>query len=491
MGLTNLRTKFRDSNKHAWWGVLLILGLMMLLPLFFSGFTGRNNRLPPEEQKRKAAIDASQQAVAKVGPEAISRGQLDEYIDAASSGRSLQPIQRHLYAPTVLGELEDQTVMLLAARKQNIKVSSSDVDAEIDKEVSDQAHKNGVYDLVEEQRQPLLDQIRSGVEAQRDEIQSGLVRKRLQDKLQKTVTLNTPGIGEGDIEINARHILIQYKGARGAAKTITRTKEQAKALATRLTADAQKNPSSFAVLAQKNSDEPGAKSSSGDLGWFDKTRLVPEFWKAAYAAKPGTIVGPAETQFGFHVIKVEDRRVSQARQAKEIQKVVDAEKKANKIEILAPDVKAAQAYEDFRKEPSKDKKVTDAKRATVITAYQAAATARPDDPSLPMMLGMLYKEANDTANAVAAFQKAAKLGSDPEVHLNLADLYRKQGKKPEAISEYELAGRLGSDNTMVHSIMLSAYKQMGEKKLAKAQQEWLANATKGQGAENAPVRAGG
>lgn len=493
MGLTNLRTKFRDSSKHTWWGILLVLGLALMLPIFFGmGGSGMKRQLPPEEQKRKAAIDASQQAVAKVGPEAITRGQLDTYMDAMSAGRPLPAIQRHIGSPQALSQLEDQAVMVLAARKQKVDVSKADVDAEIEKEVSDQAHHDGVYDLVPEQRDPLLEQIRGSIEANRDEIKNGLVRKRLQDKLQKNVTLNTPGLGEGDIEVNARHILIEYKGALRAPKTITRTKEQAKALATKLTADAQKNPSGFAVLAQKNSDEPGAKTSSGDLGWFDKTRMVPEFWKAAYAAKAGSVVGPVESQFGFHVIKVEDRRVSVARQNQEVVKVIDAEKKANKIVVLAPDLIAVQAFMDLQKDARKDKKAADAKRAAVIADYQAAIKARPDDPSLSMVLGVLYKDAKDIPNAIAAFQAAAKQpGSDPEVHLNLAELYRKQGKKQEAIDEYQLAGRLASDSVPVHSAMLAAFKEMGEKDLVAKQKEWLANATKGQGGANAPIRMGG
>lgn len=492
MGLTNLRTKFRDSSKHTWWGILLILGLALMLPVFFSGLGGNSKiKLPPEEQKRQAAIDASKQAVAKVGPESITRGQLDIAIEGMTAGRSIQAIQRHMYALSAISTLEDQTVMVLAARKQNVKVDDSAVDAEIDKAVSEQAHKSGVYDLVPEQRQPLIDQIRAGVEAQRDEIKNGLIRKGLQDKLQKNVTLNTPGIGENDIEVNARHILIQYKGAKMAPKTITRTKEQAKALATSLTGEAQKNPTGFAVLAQKNSDEPGAKTSSGDLGWFGKGRMIPKFWAAAYAAKPGSIVGPVESEYGFHVIKVEDRRVSEARQGQEVQKVVDAEKKADKIVVLAPDLIALQAFMDMQKGGGKDKKVLESKRAAVIADYQAAMKARPDDSALPMVLGVLYKDAKDIPNAVAAFQAAAKLGSDPEVHLNLADLYRKQGKKQEAIDEYQLAGRLGSDNIAIHNAMMVAFKEMGEVKLAATQKEWLTNATKGQGTSPTPVRVGG
>jgi peptidyl-prolyl cis-trans isomerase D len=61
----------------------------------------------------------------------------------------------------------------------------------------------------------------------------------------------------------------------------------------------------FAELAAKHSDDPGSKDSGGDLGWFGRGEMVPEFETAVFGAKPGEILGPVESQFGFHLIKVE------------------------------------------------------------------------------------------------------------------------------------------------------------------------------------------
>jgi peptidyl-prolyl cis-trans isomerase D len=61
----------------------------------------------------------------------------------------------------------------------------------------------------------------------------------------------------------------------------------------------------FAVLAAKHSDDPGSRDRGGDLGWFGRGRMVPEFDQAVFAAKPGDIVGPVRSQYGFHVIRVE------------------------------------------------------------------------------------------------------------------------------------------------------------------------------------------
>lgn len=64
---------------------------------------------------------------------------------------------------------------------------------------------------------------------------------------------------------------------------------------------------SFAEMARKYSQCPSGKSS-GDLGWFGKGRMVPAFEKAAFEGEKGKILGPVKTQFGYHIIKVLDKR---------------------------------------------------------------------------------------------------------------------------------------------------------------------------------------
>lgn len=91
-------------------------------------------------------------------------------------------------------------------------------------------------------------------------------------------------------EVNARHILVK-------------TEEEAKAIIADL--DAGKD---FIELAKEKSTDPN-KSEGGDLGYFSKGRMVPEFEEAAFAMEKGAYSKiPVQTQFGFHVIKVEDKR---------------------------------------------------------------------------------------------------------------------------------------------------------------------------------------
>lgn len=104
----------------------------------------------------------------------------------------------------------------------------------------------------------------------------------------------------GGERIRAQHVLVSYQGA--TRSRATRSKEEARKLAEQLLARARAGQD-FGKLASDHSDDPTAKARSGDLGYFDKTRMVKPFADAAFALKPGEISGVVETDFGFHVIK--------------------------------------------------------------------------------------------------------------------------------------------------------------------------------------------
>jgi FKBP-type peptidyl-prolyl cis-trans isomerase len=102
--------------------------------------------------------------------------------------------------------------------------------------------------------------------------------------------------------ITARHVLIEYMGARGAEASIVRTRDQARAVAAEVLERA-KAGEDFARLALEYSDEAGAGPRGGALGRFGRGKMVPEFDAAAFALKPGEVSSVVETPFGFHVIQ--------------------------------------------------------------------------------------------------------------------------------------------------------------------------------------------
>ena len=106
--------------------------------------------------------------------------------------------------------------------------------------------------------------------------------------------------------VKASHILIAYAGSQAATPNTTRTKEEAKAKAEELLAQAKVAGADFAQLARENSEEPGAVYSAGDLGFFSKGGMVKPFEDFAFNNAVGTM-GVVETAFGFHVVKVTDK----------------------------------------------------------------------------------------------------------------------------------------------------------------------------------------
>jgi peptidyl-prolyl cis-trans isomerase SurA len=102
------------------------------------------------------------------------------------------------------------------------------------------------------------------------------------------------------VEFAGAHILIQYQGSMRAPETITRTKEEALELATKLAERARKGED-FAELAKEYSDGPSGPRG-GELGSWQKGRMIPEFDTAIEQLEIGGISDPVETSFGYHVI---------------------------------------------------------------------------------------------------------------------------------------------------------------------------------------------
>jgi peptidyl-prolyl cis-trans isomerase C len=105
----------------------------------------------------------------------------------------------------------------------------------------------------------------------------------------------------GQEEVHARHILVE-------------SEDEAKTILAEL-----KGGADFAAVAKERSKDPGA-AAGGDLGYFSKEQMVPEFAEVAFKMYAGQLSNPVKTQFGWHIIKVEDRRT---RKAPEFEKVKD------------------------------------------------------------------------------------------------------------------------------------------------------------------------
>jgi peptidyl-prolyl cis-trans isomerase C len=103
-------------------------------------------------------------------------------------------------------------------------------------------------------------------------------------------------------EVRARHILflVQQGADEAASKT---AEDKAKAVIVRL-----KTGEDFAKVAGELTEDPSGKDNGGDLGYFTRDQMVPEFAEVAFRLQPGSLSDPVKTSFGWHVLKVEDKR---------------------------------------------------------------------------------------------------------------------------------------------------------------------------------------
>ena len=117
-------------------------------------------------------------------------------------------------------------------------------------------------------------------------------------------------------ERRASHILIAVNNE----KTDADAKKEADEIYKQLQAD----PSKFAQLAKSKSADPGSARQGGDLGFFQKGMMVPEFDNAVFSGKKGDLVAPVKTQFGYHIIKIVDVKPAQAKPLKEVRAEIEA-----------------------------------------------------------------------------------------------------------------------------------------------------------------------
>ncbi len=153
-------------------------------------------------------------------------------------------------------------------------------------------------------------------------------------RIEKSITITEADLqkayeaNKGQYEqVKARHILIAFKGSPAADPEKTElTEEQAKAKAEALRKQLVAG-ANFDELAKKESDDKGSGARGGDLGPFTRGQMVDEFEKAAFSAKVGEIAPVVRTQFGYHIIKVDEHTTTPFVEVKEQLERTERQKK--------------------------------------------------------------------------------------------------------------------------------------------------------------------
>ncbi|MGG0643387.1 peptidylprolyl isomerase [Sporosarcina gallistercoris] len=180
-----------------------------------------------------------------------------------------------------VGEQALQMMVIEKVLESKYDVSDKDVQAE--------------YDDVKKQLGDNFDQYL----AQQQQTAEGFKKAIKLNKLQEAAL--TDGIKVSDEELN--NYLEQKNTEVKASHILVADEEKAKEVKKK--ADAGED---FAKLAKEYSTEEGAAESGGELGWFGQGKMVQEFWDAAVAMEKGKISEPVQSEFGYHIIKLEDKR---------------------------------------------------------------------------------------------------------------------------------------------------------------------------------------
>ncbi|RMG20051.1 MAG: peptidylprolyl isomerase [Deltaproteobacteria bacterium] len=135
----------------------------------------------------------------------------------------------------------------------------------------------------------LAEEVRSKVQVTDEDVRTYLAQK---------------GETLGGEELRVRHILIRVP-ENAPPEEVARARERAERARVRIVEDGE----DFGKVAKEVSEDPGTAADGGDLGWFGRGRMVKPFEEAAFAAKPGEVVGPIRTPFGWHLLQVRARRV--------------------------------------------------------------------------------------------------------------------------------------------------------------------------------------
>jgi len=288
--------------------------------------------------------------LARVNGEKIERWEFDNAVKRmeARAGGPVPPDKRDEVLRGVLDQLVAYHLLAQESRARKLPVADADVDArlaDIRKSfATEDAFKQGIA------AQGLtLDQLKSQAKTSLE------VAKVIDSEVNSKVTVQDPEVKtfydsnldrfkQGD-SVHAAHILI---GVPQNAPPEQKAEAKTKAAAVLKTIKAGGD---FATLARANSSDSGSAQNGGDLGFFPKGQMTPAFEAAAFKLKPGTVSPLVETPFGFHIIKVIERRAPrtapfaevsgqikdfllQGQREQKLEQFVEQVKAKGKVEIL-------------------------------------------------------------------------------------------------------------------------------------------------------------
>jgi peptidyl-prolyl cis-trans isomerase SurA len=244
---------------------------------------------------------------AVVDNEIILKSEVDFRAAMEAAQRNLDPNDPKL-RETILNQLIEEKLLYAQADLDSITVKDEQVTETLDNQIRYMTQQYGSQERIEQIYGMPIEKIKRNL---RDDTRKSLMAQMVQQKK------------FGDLQVSRKEVeefFDQYKDSLGVVqekydishifqnpKTGERIKKKAHDLAVMIL-DSLKKGADFGELAKKYSDDPGSAAQGGDLGFAKRGVFLPEFEATAFALAPGQISGIIETQFGYHIIQLLERR---------------------------------------------------------------------------------------------------------------------------------------------------------------------------------------
>lgn len=361
----------------------------------------------------------SQKAIITVNDKPITLSQYNELIDKSIETSPLGKMgdlkankDGFLYLmmeQQVVNQLIIQELLNQEAEERGIKISNKDVDEALKKIIDQMGGKDKLLEALKN----------NGVKVSefKEDLKTQLKMQKLAESVEKIE------ISDKDCEkfykensdefkypeqVRASHILIAANayqmqqvltkdGKKKIEQDVLKEKIEKqladkKALAEKLDKELKADPSKFEEYAKKYSDDETSAKQGGDLGFFSKERMVPEFSNVAFSAKPNTVSDVVKTQFGYHIIMVKDRAEAGVTPYEKVQSSIKEYLKTQKqIKILddlttAAKKKSKIEFVESRYNPDEIQKkltnqvddITDGQASKIREADKAKESAKKD-----------------------------------------------------------------------------------------------------------------
>jgi peptidyl-prolyl cis-trans isomerase C len=304
---------------------------------------------PPAATPPKPVPAQFPAVIARVNGEVIKKEDFEKMIHTieARAGQPIPPERRDEILRGALDQLLTYTLLSQESKTRGIKVEEAEIETKM-QQLKSQFPTQDAFEKALKERGMTLDSLRT--DARKDLSVTKLMESEVaalpgpSDLEAKDFYEKNPDRFKQDETVRASHILIRVDEKADAA-----AKAKAKAEITSVLKQA-KAGADFAKLAQQHSQD-GSAAQGGDLNYFPKGQMVQPFSDVAFSLKPGEISGIVTTQFGYHIIKVVDRKpgrvipmeeaspqikqyLAEQKKQQHAEAFIDGLKKKSKIEVL-------------------------------------------------------------------------------------------------------------------------------------------------------------